>query len=985
MSILAATCLLCALGAAPASAFTPEEEAKLCLVGEGAKGFGFCEPQVSFEKENGEAEERAGVHPFAMNTYVRFRHHFEEAESHYTVDEDLRDFFGTQLAGLAGDADAYPRCTTADFLTNPGLHDSLYSETACNEDETAVGAAVSGVKGYLVYSPLLNLEPPAGVAARLGWDAAGLKVILDIVLKRGGEYNIVARQRNLPQIFPVIGAKVQVWGVPADPRHDEIRGRCLSDFLTNGTGSVPDLEFHHGSLYPGLECPSPQAESPKPLLTLPTRCGVSLPSLFAIDSWLHPAAFTAEGEPDLADPGWVQGSWPTPPFTGCGRLTLSPEAQARPTSRAAVSPSGLDFTLRVPDPGLANPSDEAAAASQIEKTVVTLPRGMTLNPSQAEGLEVCSEADLARETLAAEPGEGCPQASKIGTVEDENPLVSQTLKGSIFVAEPYANLAGDSLIAIYVVIRNRELGVLVKQPIEIEPDAQSGQLVAISEDMPQLPLGTLRLHFREGGRSPLITPPACGAFQASALFYPYSGGPLASAHPSFEIVSGPGEGPCPSGTPPFGPGFQAGSANNAAGRYSPFSMRLTRKDGEQDMSKFSFVLPPGVVPKLAGIPYCSDAAIARAASRTGPHGGAEERSAPSCPAASQIGRTVAGAGVGGQLTYVPGRLYLAGPYHGDPISAVSITPALAGPFDAGTVVVREGLRLDPVTHLGEVDGAASDPIPHILKGIPLNVRELQVYADRSQFTRTPTSCASLEARTTIWGAGTALAPLAESPVGLRAPYQAAECRALGFKPRLGLRLRGGTRRGAFPALRAVYTPRQGAQANLSSLALLFPRSEFIEQGHFRTICTRVQFAAGPGFGAQCPKGSVYGHVSAWSPLLDQPLEGPVYLRSSSHNLPDAVFALHGLVDVEVSVRIDSVHGRLRARVQNAPDALISRAVVRMQGGQKGLFVNSTDICAAKHRARANAVAQNGRRAVLHPLLRPSACAKHRRHRGHRRR
>jgi len=168
---------------------------------------------------------------------------------------------------------------------------------------------------------------------------------------------------------------------------------------------------------------------------------------------------------------------------------------------------------------------------------------------------------------------------------------------------------------------------------------------------------------------------------------------------------------------------------------------------------------------------------------------------------------------------------------------------------------------------------------------------------------------------------------------LSSRYQAAGCASLGFKPRLGLKLKGGTRRGAFPALHASYIPRKHGDANLSRLALTFPDSEFIEQGHFRTICTRVQFAAGPGFGSECPKGSIYGHVKVFTPLLDEPLTGPVYLRSSNHNLPDAVLALHGLVDIEVATRIDSVHGRLRATVANAPDAPVSRAIVNMQGGR----------------------------------------------------
>ena len=446
---------------------------------------------------------------------------------------------------------------------------------------------------------------------------------------------------------------------------------------------------------------------------------------------------------------------------------------------------------------------------------------MTINPSQAEGLEVCSEADLARETLAAQPGEGCPQASKIGTVEVESPLIDEAIGGSLYVAAPYENPTG-SLIALYVVLKSPRLGILVKQPLEVTPDPRTGQLISTAENMPQLPFSHFRLHFREGGRAPLVSPPGCGSFQTKAMLYPWSGNPPVESSSTFQIISGPDNSPCPSGAAPFDPGFSAGTLNNAAGRYSPFDMRITRGDGEQDITKFSSILPPGVVGKIAGVPWCSDAGIARASGRQGAHGGQEELNDPSCPAASQIGTTTAGAGVGGQLTYVPGKLYLAGPYHGDPMSVVSITPAVAGPFDAGTVVVREALTLNPVTGEVEVDGAASDPIPHILKGIPLNVRDLRVHVDRPEFTLNATSCDKEQARATLWGGGTALEPLPDHPVGLAARYQAADCASLGFKPKLGLKLKGGTKRGKFPKLHAVYTGRPFKDANLKRLALRFP-------------------------------------------------------------------------------------------------------------------------------------------------------------------
>ena len=268
------------------------------------------------------------------------------------------------------------------------------------------------------------------------------------------------------------------------------------------------------------------------------------------------------------------------------------------------------------------------------------------------------------------------------------------------------------------------------------------------------------------------------------------------------------------------------------------------------------------------------------------------------------------------------------------------------------------------------------------------MRDLRAYVDRPQFTLNATSCAEEQARASLFGGGTVLAPLPDHPVQRSARYQAADCASLGFKPRLAIKLRGGTRRGAHPSLRSVVTPRKG-EANFSRAVVTLPRSAFLEQAHIRTICTRVQFAAGPGNGARCPKGAVYGRARAWSPLLDEPLSGPVFLRSSNHNLPDLVVALHGLVDIELSARIDSVRGGIRATFTNIPDAQVSRFILDMQGGKKGLIINSRNLCfkPKRNRAISNIRGQNGRFSKTKPVVRAVKCGKgqRKRHKRHHRR
>jgi hypothetical protein len=384
-------------------------------------------------------------------------------------------------------------------------------------------------------------------------------------------------------------------------------------------------------------------------------------------------------------------------------------------------------------------------------------------------------------------------------------------------------------------------------------------------------------------------------------------------------------------------------------------MRLTRADGAQEIEGLSVTLPPGLTGRLAGIPFCPDADITRAATRAG----RTEAAQPSCPAASQVGTVTVGAGAGPQPLQVSGNAYLAGPYRGAPLSLAIVTPAVAGPFDLGTVVVRTALYVNPET--AQIHAVAG-PIPTILEGIPLDVRSIAVKLDRPGFTRNPTSCEPMAI------AATALSSLGQ-PADLSNRFQVGGCDALPFGPQLALSLKGGTKRGAHPALTAVLTSQPG-EANIAAAQVTLPHSEFLEQGHIQTICTRVQFAEGGGNGEKCPPESVYGFARAQTPLLDRPLEGPVYLRSSSNELPDLVAALGGQIDVVLDGRVDAVNGRIRNSFEVVPDAPVESFTLEMEGGAKGLLVNSTNLCLKPktHRVSADFRGQNGKLSHIEPLL-----------------
>jgi hypothetical protein len=926
----------------------------------GTPPYGVETYELSNEAEGGGAALQAGSHPFQQTTTIMLNQ-LEDTEPLESLSGRATNRPEVQPAGLTkdlsfhwppgliGNPNPFPQCTAVQFNSRP--EDSeLINE--CPEG-TAVGVAAVTITTDILSTatltvPVFNLEPHPGEPARFGFivEASNTPGFIDTAVRsgEGEDYGVSVSGLNITQIAGVLGVKVTIWGAPGDPRHDNSRGwGCLAatrGFTGQGTCS-PAEEAH-----------------PPAFVSLPAACNGPQQTSVLGDSWSEPFAF--EALPTLA-------TYEMPALKGCNRVPFAPEIESHPSADSGETGSGLDVNVDFDDEGLLN--SEGLTQSEANKAIVTLPEGVTINPSVGEGLGVCTPADYKRETLSSQAGEGCPNSSKLGTLHVTTPLVKEAVEGSIYLAqeddkattEHGAENPFDSLIALYMVLRNQNLGVLVKLPLKVEPDPKTGQLVATLENIPQLPLAHFNFHFREGARAPLITPAACGTYTTVAKFYPWSNPQVPTTRTAdFQVTRGVGGGPCPpGGVPPFHPHFEAGALNNDAGSFSPFNMRLTRADGEQDMTKFSSILPPGELGSLAGVAKCPDSAIALAKSKTG----RQELASPSCPANSLIGHTLAGAGVGEALTYVPGQIYLGGPYKGDPLSVISVTPAVAGPFDAGTVVVRLALTLNPKTAEVEVDGANSDPIPHILDGIVLKLRDLRVYVDRKNFTLNPTSCEESSAKAILFGSNLdVFNPADDDPVNLSSRYQASNCASLGYKPKLELNLKGGTKRGGHPGLLATFTPHKG-DANTKGLVVRLPRSAFLDQAHIRTICTRVQFAA-----KACPAGAQYGFIKAWTPLLDEPLEGPVYLRSSNHKLPDLVFDLHGLVDVEVDTRIDSVHGGIRASIESAPDAPLTKVLLRMQGGKKGLIVNSRNLCGSTNKADVEFEGQNGKLSSAKPVM-----------------
>jgi hypothetical protein len=662
----------------------------------------------------------------------------------------------------------------------------------------------------------------------------------------------------------------------------------------------------------GKACtPHPSGLEPFAFLTNPSACG----------PWNVTADVTSYQLPgqDFRQSAAVEPG----PVSECEGLPFEPSFEATPTSHVAGAPTGLKAVFELPQ-GESDPEEPSTATMREAK--VTLPPGMTINPGAADGLAACSDQQVGfHEEVEAQ----CPDASKLGVAEIGSPVLPHPLQATLYLRAPRAGHQFGFWLT------TDELGLHVKLPGEIEPDPQTGQLTAVFRDLPPVPVEEVSLDLWGGDRAPLKNPNACGTYQTAFSFKPHSDDPAVTGSTPMTIDED-----CAARG--FAPKLGGGVTEPIAGHFSPFVFDLIREDSEQDLAGLEVTLPEGELAKLAGVPLCPDSSAATGA----------------CPAASKVGYVIAAAGAGPLPIWVPqpGKaqptVYLAGPYKSAPYSIVAVVPAQAGPFDLGNVVVRSPLKIDPETARATV---LTNPLPQIVEGVPISYRRLHVVIDRPQFTLNPTNCSEL-------AIASAISSTQGAVVNPSVRFQVDGCKALGFKPKLELKLRGGTERSDYPALTSVLKARPG-DANLGRVSVALPHSEFLANEHIRTICTRVQFAA-----SNCPKGSVYGEVKATTPLLDKPLSGPVYLRSSDHPLPDLVLALHGAVDLAIPGRIDSKHGGIRVSFEAVPDAPVSKVVLKMKGGAKGLLVNSTDICKGAHRATVRMGAQNGRAVQARPVL-----------------
>jgi hypothetical protein len=832
---------------------------------------------------------QAGSHPYAYTVSFSFK---EDPATGSAEGGNPRDVHIEMPKGFVGYPIVGPRCSRQDF--DAGIAGDC-------PPNTQVGVLTARTNTVAPKSPVFNLVPPPGVTARLGTTILGLNAIEDITVDPADGYRINVNISDIPE--PILGATETLWGVPADPSHDNERGNeAFAEFATPSSSDAPRLPF----------------------LTLPTTCENPSEIDAEADSVTAPGVFVAESA--LAED---LGGNPLS-MSGCERVPFSPSASALTTASEADSPTGLVFKLGLPNSGLLTP--EGISETQPKGVEVTLPRGVVVNPSSAGGLTSCNPAQYAAETADSGPGQGCPGSSKIGTVLAQSPLLEEQIEGSVYLATPHENPFG-SLLALYLVARAPERGVLIKQAGEVRTDPQTGQLTTTFDGLPPLPYSSFVLKLREGPRAPLATPQTCGSYATSTNVTPWST-PLTSnvtVSNSFAITSGPNGGPCPSGPSAFAPSLTAGTSEVVGGRYSPFTVSFSRNDGEQFFKAISVTTPPGLLGALKNVPLCEEPQASQGA----------------CSSASQIGHVTVAAGAGSEPIYLPeaGKpqdpVYLTGPYKGAPFGLSIVVPAEAGPFNLGTVVTRASIAIDPSTSQLTI---TSDPLPQILEGIPLQIRTVNVAIDRQGFMFNPTDCDPMAIAGTISSNEGASAAVSNH-------FQVANCATLPFKPVFSAStLAGGKANGNGASLDVKIATKQGPdvkageeEANIRKVDVSLPRALSTRLTTLQKACTEAQFAANPG---GCPAESVVGTATVHTPVLPVPLVGPAYLVShGGEAFPDLVLLLQGDgVEIALTGHTQIKKGITYSRFETVPDAPVSSFDLELPEKKNSILGTIENLC-----------------------------------------
>lgn len=844
---------------------------------------------------------QAAGHPFAIKTKVSFN----AVPMGNAPDENVKTIRVDLPTGFVGDPTATPSCTFGEMLRG------TLEVTACPPD-TQVGTVtlLAGLGDFFPPLPLgplpvYNMAPLEGDAATFAFVVQGVILALHARIRNETDNGVTVTVKDANTLIPLLGTSLTLWGVPAAPAHDVERGACLVF---------------------GGSCPSGVAL--KPLLTNPADCGVGPgTSSLSIDSWQNPGVFKqyATTLPSGLD--------------GCERLQFTPTLTARPTTSRAGAPSGYVVDLDVPQNG----DFDGLATPALRKAVVTLPEGVALSPSAADGLAGCSDAQFAQRSREASV---CPRNAKVGTVRITTPLLSDPLEGSVFIGQPIPG----RMFRIFLEAAGSNVRIKLVGNIDLDP--VTGQVTTTFDQTPQLPFSHLQLSLKGGDRASLVNPTACGTYSTTAAFTPYSAPTTPVAHTSDTFaVSFDGSGaPCPGRG--FSPSLSAGSLSPIAGTSTPFILDVSRSDAEQELRSISVNLPKGLLAKVAGVPLCAEIRAAAGA----------------CDEGSRIGTVTTAAGPGPSPFQLKGSVYLTASYRGAPFGLAIVVPAVAGPFDLGTVVVRAALQIDRHTAVLRV---VADPIPSILQGVPIAVRTVNVTVDRASFTRNPTNCDEKAISASI-------ASTQGTVTKATAPFNVADCSRLSFNPQMSIKVggKGRTTRGSSTPLNTTVRMAPG-QTNLRSVKVVLPRTLNALLPVIERACTLQEFEAQNCAGARA------GSAIAVTPLLDRPLRGSVFfVKNPERPLPDLVVALRGQVDFDLTGKVSIPGGeRLATNFDAIPDVPVSRFTLSLVAGRNGPLGVAENLCKQESRRAAAELtlrAQSGRVLRRSLRLKTGGCSRTRR-------
>lgn len=903
---------------------------------ESEPNFGIDEWSVFPSGPAGEDDNTAGGRPTLFNTYLTTPvedFFYPGAQAPYQAQrggaENVKDLVVDLPPGFVGNPTTAPKCSIQVFLSEPA------PPNGCPAGSRVGTFALGGSAGVYQAQPIYNLAPEHGYPAEFGFYDSGLShgIVAQATLAHTSNGYVV--RFDASELVKVL----------AGPYYLQV------SFFGN-----PERET--GILGGG-----------KPFFTNPADCsGKPLQTTLHLDTWANPAptVLNADGGRDyekanFSEPQWHNVVSESAPVVGCEALQFNPTLDLSTEESKADSPTGLNIDVSVPQ----NEEPDGLATPPLRDATVQLPAGLVVDPSSADGLVGCTESELAPDST--DPG-GCPEASKLGTASLRTPLIAHQLAGSVYLGAPEcapcsdADAAAGRLLKLYIEIDDPATGVVIKLPGAVVADPATGRLTASFKENPQLPFEDLRLHIDGGPRAPLTTPSLCGRYTTTTDLMPWSApqsGPDAMPQSTFSLSSGPGGSACPFAEAELanGPSLQAGATASLAGAYSPFVLKLSREDGSQRFAALNVTLPEGLTGKLAGVAQCSDAQIAAAAGRSG----SAESAGPSCPASSELGTVTIGAGSGAPL-YVGGHVYLAGPYRGAPFSLAIITPAVAGPFDLGDVVVRSALFINPATTRVTVK---SDPLPTMLAGVPLDIRSIAVSISRPGFTLNPTSCEATSLT------GEEISTLGQT-VAMSNRFQVGGCTGLAFKPVLSASTQGKTSRADGASLRLKITSAGIGQANIGKLDLTIPSVLPARLTTLQKACSEAQFSSNP---AGCPKESLIATATVHTPLLNSPLTGPVYFVShGGAAFPDTEIVLQGEgVTLVLDGHTQITKGVTYSRFESVPDAPFTSFEFNAPEGPYSIFGANVNLCQAEVRMPAKIVAQDGAVITQSTLVEPEGC------------